>query len=102
MQGHANPCSLLRCSMAIGIPGSFRAKQRVVLERVLRAERAAPECTRRKMKLTFWIGRRSTALERVFFSGDIPPGTLINYWVRANAAYLRSIDPNHMVRAPQS
>ena len=34
----------------------------------------------------------------MFFGGDIPPGTLINYWVRVNSAFIRSIDPNHMVR----
>lgn len=44
--------------------------------------------------------RRSTDLERVYFGGDIPPGTLINFWVRKNSAFIRSIDPNHMVRGP--
>ncbi|KAK9839413.1 hypothetical protein WJX81_000612 [Elliptochloris bilobata] len=36
-------------------------------------------------------------LERVIFGGAIPPGTLVNFWVAANAAYIRNIDPNHMI-----
>ena len=44
--------------------------------------------------------RRSTDLERVYFGGDIPPGTLVNFWTRKNSAFIRSIDPNHMVRGP--
>ena len=32
------------------------------------------------------------------FGGDIPPGTLVNYWVRTVSKFIRSIDANHMVR----
>ena len=32
------------------------------------------------------------------FGGDIPPGTLVKYWVSTNAKFIRSIDANHMVR----
>ncbi|KAK9839525.1 hypothetical protein WJX81_007392 [Elliptochloris bilobata] len=39
----------------------------------------------------------TTDLERVFFGGDIAPGTLVNYWVSVNAAFIRAIDPHHMI-----
>ena len=38
-------------------------------------------------------------LESKVLGGAIAPGTLINSWVTENAAYIRSLDPNHMVRS---
>ena len=39
-------------------------------------------------------------LESTVLGGAIAPGTLINSWVSENAAFIRSLDPNHMVRSP--
>ena len=50
------------------------------------------------LPLMLRFGLHSTDLERVVFGSDIPPGTLITYWVHVNSKFIRSIDANHMVR----
>ena len=103
MQGHAKPFVSTACSSWQEVSqGNACASKATTFSPLCYAWCTASEATHHHacniLPPILMRGRRSTDLERVMFGGDIPPGTLVNYWVRTISKFIRSIDANHMVR----